>query len=164
MRHIRDIERLYKQHGAALVLFASAIAGERSRGEDAVHQVFAKLIASGDLERATDTKAYLFASVRNAVLNEVRVRQRSVTLDPDTAWFHPPGRDYAAEERLRRAIADLPEEQREVTVLHVWADLTFSQIAEVLEISPNTAASRYRYALAKLREVMCPKEESYGER
>jgi len=44
--------------------------------------------------------------------------------------------------------------------LHVWGELTFSQIAEVLAISANTVASRYRYALARLREAMCAKEDS----
>ena len=56
----------------------------------------------------------------------------------------------------------LPEDQRQVVVLHVWGEFTFSQTAEVLGISSNTAASRYRYALANLRELMLPKEDSYA--
>jgi RNA polymerase sigma-70 factor, ECF subfamily len=104
-------------------------------------------------------KAYLFASVRNAVLNAARVQQRNVALDEESAWFVPPQRDYAAELNLRRALRSLPEDQREVVVLHMWGELTFLQIAEILEISSNTAASRYRYALGKLRESMCVKED-----
>jgi RNA polymerase sigma-70 factor (ECF subfamily) len=153
-----EIETLYRQHGPALLLFAVAIAGEKSRAQDAVHQVFLKMIESRMLARAVDRKAYLFASVRNALLNEAKVRQRNVPLEDQAAWFDPPDRDYAAELSLRRALAALPEDQREVTVLHIWGELTFSQIAEVLEIRSNTAASRYRYALAKLRETMCTKE------
>lgn len=154
---------LYCKHGPALLLFAISIAGEKSRAQDAVHQVFLKMIESGMLTRAADAKAYLFASVRNALLNDVKVRQRhvpleSVLLDDEAAWFSPPDRDYAAELSLRRALAVLPDDQREVIVLHIWGELTFAQIAEVLEISANTAASRYRYALAKLREAMCSKE------
>ncbi|HKW16826.1 MAG TPA: sigma-70 family RNA polymerase sigma factor [Terriglobales bacterium] len=164
MRDTREIEELYKQHGAGLVLFATAIAGERSRAQDAIHHVFAKVMETGDLSRAVDKKAYLFASVRNAVLNDAKVQRRSVSLEPDSAWFDPPDRDYAAERKLRRALSELPEEQREVMVLHMWGELTFSQIAEVLEISANTAASRYRYALEKLREALCAKEEWYGKR
>ena len=49
-----------------------------------------------------------------------------------------------------------PRDQRAVMVLHIWGELTFPQIAGLLEISANTAASRYRYALAKLRETMLP--------
>lgn len=151
---------MYRKHGAALVLFAAAIAGEHSRAQDAVHQVFLSLLGSGKLREVQDRKAYLFASVRNAVLNDCKVRQRSVPFESDSAWFTPPDRDYAGERNLRRAILDLPEDQRLVMVLHSWGELTFAQIADVLEISSNTAASRYRYALTKLREVMCPKENS----
>jgi RNA polymerase sigma-70 factor (ECF subfamily) len=54
--------------------------------------------------------------------------------------------------RIERALAALPLEQREVIALKVDAGLTFAEIAEVTGVSPNTAASRYRYALEKLRE------------
>jgi RNA polymerase sigma-70 factor (ECF subfamily) len=156
-----EIESLYRRHGGALLLFATAITGERSRAQDALHQVFLKLIEDGNVRHALDKKAYLFACVRNAVLNEAKVLNRHTPLDPDSArlnsvWFAPPDRDYAAEHNLRHALAILPEDQRAVIVLHIWGDLTFAQIADLLEISANTAASRYRYALAKLRETMLP--------
>ncbi len=111
---------------------------------------------SGDI---ADVKAYLFKSVRNAILNQHKASQRSVDLEEQSAWFDPPQRDYAAELKLRRALESLPDDQRQVLVLHVWGELTFLQTAEVLGISSNTAASRYRYALAKLRESMCAKED-----
>jgi RNA polymerase sigma-70 factor (ECF subfamily) len=122
--------------------------------------VFLKLIEDKNLRQAVDRKAYLFACVRNAVLNEAKVRQRNTALDPESIWFDPPHRDYAAELNLRRALGTLPDDQRQVIVLHIWGELTFSQIADLLEINSNTAASRYRYALAKLRESMCAKEDS----
>lgn len=154
-----EIELSYRRYGSALVLFAAALTGERSRAQDAVHQVFLKLLESGSLREVLDAKAYLFTCVRNAVLNDRKVRQRDVALDPECAWFEPPHRDFAAELNLRRALWELPEDQREVTILHIWGELTFAQIAEVLSISANTAASRYRYALVKLREAMCAKED-----
>jgi RNA polymerase sigma-70 factor (ECF subfamily) len=159
-RTVREIEALYRQHGPALVLFATAIMGETERARDAVQHVFLKLLQDDKLQGAFDKKAYLFACVRNAVLNEVRMERRNAVLDPEAAWFDPPQRDYAAELNQRRALACLPEDQRQVVVLHIWGDLTFQQISELLNISANTAASRHRYALAKLREVMCPKEDS----
>jgi len=149
---------LYRQHSSALLLFAVALTGERGRAQDAVHQVFLRLLERGNLRHAVDVKAYLFACVRNAILNDTKVRQRDVPLDHDSAWFDPPNRDYAEELNLRRALRALPDDQRQVTILHVWGELTFSQIADVLGISSNTAASRYRYALAKLRDAMCAKE------
>jgi len=155
-----EIELLYRQHGPALLLFAQAVTGERGRAQDAVHQVFLKLIEKGSLSQVADKKAYLFTCVRNAALNEGKLRERNVQLDPDSAWFSPPDRDYAGERHLRRALEALPNDQRQVMVLHIWGELTFSQISELLDLSSNTIASRYRYALAKLRDSMFAKENS----
>ncbi len=53
---------------------------------------------------------------------------------------------------LEESLKQLPVEQREVLVLKVWGELTFPQIGELMGVSHNTAASRYRYALAALRQ------------
>lgn len=161
--NVTEIEVLYRQHGAALLLFAMAITGERSQAQDAVHQVFLKLIQNGNLSRAEDKKAYVFACVRNAVLNERKHGDRETSLDTETAWFSPPDRDYAREQDLRRALGTLSDDQRQVVILHVWGELTFSQIADLLSVSSNTIASRYRYALGKLRDAMSTKENSCAE-
>ncbi len=158
---LAEIEFLYRQHGAALLLFASTITGERSRAQDAVHQVFLKFMETGNLSRAKDKKAYLFACIRNAVLNERKLQDRHEPLETDSAWFSPPDRDVTGEQNLRRALAALPDDQRQIVVLHIWGDLTFAQIADLLSISSNTAASRYRYALGKLRDAMSGKESPY---
>ena len=57
---------------------------------------------------------------------------------------------------MAAALAELPPEQRAVAHLKLWTGLTFEQIAAALEIPPNTAASRYRYALDKLRARLRP--------
>jgi RNA polymerase sigma-70 factor, ECF subfamily len=155
---IDEIEALYRQHGAALLVFACAILGDRARAQDAIHHVFLKLIETGCLNRAEDKKAYLFACVRNAVLNDANFEKRNIPIETDSIWFSPQDRDYAAEHNLRRALHALPADQREVIVLHLWGELTFSQIGQLLNASSNTVASRYRYALGKLRESMSPKE------
>lgn len=155
-----EIDLLYRQHGRVLLLFALAIAGDHGRAQDAVHQIFLRLLERGNLSQVADVKSYLFASVRNAILNDTKVQRRSIVFDEESAWFDPPQRDYAAELNLRRALHALPEDQRQVVILHVWGELTFLQIAEILSISSNTAASRYRYAFARLRQTMCAKENS----
>ncbi|MGC1107993.1 MAG: sigma-70 family RNA polymerase sigma factor [Candidatus Acidiferrales bacterium] len=156
-----EIEALYVRYGPALLLFAMAMTGERSRAQDALHQVFLRLLERREAKHVDDIKAYLFACVRNTVLNDTKVRGRTVPLDDQSArWFDPPDRDYAEELSLRRALNVLSDEQREVMILHVWGDLTFAQVAEIVGISPNTAASRYRYGLAGLRDAMCVKENT----
>jgi RNA polymerase sigma-70 factor (ECF subfamily) len=162
-RNTAEIESLYRQHGAALLLFASAISGDRGRAQDAVHQVFLKAIENGSVSQAKNKKAYLFACVRNAVLNDAKVQDRNMPLDVDSAWFSPPDRDYAGEQNLRRALGELPDDQREVIVLHVWGELTFSEIGDLLGVSSNTAASRYRYGLGKLRGSKLAKENSCAD-
>jgi RNA polymerase sigma-70 factor (ECF subfamily) len=155
-----EVERLYREHGTALLLFAMSISLDRGRAQDAVHQVFLRMLETSRLDKVEDLKAYLFTCVRNAVLNDHKVSRRNAALDEESHWFDPPQRDYAAELNLRRALESLPDDQRQVLVLHIWGELTFLQTAGVLGISSNTAASRYRYALANLRESMCVKEDS----
>lgn len=158
--HSVEVERLYREHGAALLVFAMSISRDRGRAQDALHQVFLRILENKKLEEVEDLRAYLFACVRNAILNDRKVNQRSAALNEESHWFYPPQRDYTAELNLRRALDALPDDQREVLVLHVWGELTFLQTAEVLGVSSNTAASRYRYALTNLRESMCRKEDS----
>ena len=57
-------------------------------------------------------------------------------------------------QRLNRAIAQLPNEQREVIALHLKGEMTFSQIAKLHNVSINTIQGRYRYGLNKLRSVL----------
>jgi RNA polymerase sigma factor (sigma-70 family) len=154
------IEILYQRLSPALLLFASALTGERERAQDAVHQVFLKLLERGALHQVADAKAYLFTCVRNAVLNDVKLRERHVPWEQRSAWFDPPNRDYSEELKLRRALWALNESQREVVTLHIWGELTFAQIGAVLGINSNTVASRYRAALERLRDAMRNEEDT----
>ena len=90
----------------SLLLFGVSICGEPSRAQDALDQVFLR-IETGSLSNATDRRAYLFASVRNALLNDRKSRQRSVSIETERILFEPPNRDYAAESNLRRALENL---------------------------------------------------------
>jgi RNA polymerase sigma-70 factor, ECF subfamily len=71
----------------------------------------------------------------------------ATAIDPDAQLFA---------NRLAESLGELPPEQRAVVHLKLWEKLTFDQIAETLGIPANTAASRYRYAIDKLRERLRP--------
>lgn len=157
-----EIEELYRQHGPTLLLFAIAMTGERSSAQDAVQEVFVRLLERG-LGDVVYPKAYLYRCVRNAVLNRTKAQERNVALDEDTPWFDVLNRDFTEELSLRRGLRALPSEQRQVVVLRVWCGLTFAETASLLEISANTVASRYRYALEKLREAMGVREDSCAD-
>ena len=70
------------------------------------------------------------------------------------SWFISAIEDREREMILKGALGRLAHEQQELITLKIWGELTFKQIAKVLDISPNTAASRYRYALGNLRHAL----------
>lgn len=150
------------RHGPALVLLARAWVPTRADAEDVVQEAFVRFWRSRD--RATDPTAYLFACVKRCALDWVRARGRRTRREAAAA--KPEGEslfDGPLEQAERRAavaaaLDTLPEAQREVLVMKVWGGLTFPQIADALGIPADTAASRFRYALSKLRERLA--EES----
>jgi RNA polymerase sigma-70 factor (ECF subfamily) len=79
---------------------------------------------------------------------EESVRERGEMV----AWFELPEDD--TNRALQVAMSKIPEKFREVITLKVWGDLTFDEIGKTLEISPNTAASRYRYGMEALRKSL----------
>lgn len=147
------IERLYAELGPALLAYATSLLGARSDAEDAVQHVFLRLIA-GQAELPREPRPYLFRAVRNTCLNRRRSMGQAAALPQHLRLFERSLPDGEAVLDLERALATLPDEQREAVVLRIWGELTLDDCASVLELSPNTVASRYRYALAKLRQQL----------
>lgn len=147
-----QVRRLYELHGRALLAYACTFLRDPSDAEDVVHQVFLRLLRGG-VTIASLSPGYLFRAVRNGALNDIRRRSREVGLDGEAQWLESPSGSKETALALQSALATLPEEQREVIVLRVWGQLTFEEIAGVVDIPANTAASRYRYGLAKLKEI-----------
>jgi RNA polymerase sigma-70 factor (ECF subfamily) len=147
------IRLLYEQHARALATYACSLLSEFATAEDVVHQVFQRLLR-GDIELRNPPVPYLYTAVRNATIDCLRKRPRNVALTD--AWFKNTTVSHEAVVLLQSALREIPEEQREVVVMHVWGQLTFDEIGSALDISPKTAASRYRYGLAKLREQFKP--------
>ena len=145
---------LYDRFGPALFAAATRILGRRQDAEDAVQEVFASLVRYRNrLADVTDFAAYLFVCLRRTASRQAGRRPPAVQLSESSEAVASlqPVVDSDSPNRFTSALAALPIEQREVIALKVTSGLTFAQIGEVLGISPNTAASRYRYALDKLR-------------
>ena len=94
--------------------------------------------------------------MRNAALNTRRNGQRDTPLDPQLGVFKHRGGNIEAALTLEKALEELPEEQREVVVMRIWSGLTLEEAAAATGAPLNTVASRYRYALDKLREKLRP--------
>jgi RNA polymerase sigma-70 factor (ECF subfamily) len=144
------------RHGAALVLLARQWLPSRADAEDAVQEAFIRFWRSRD--RVAEPAAYLYACVKHCALDRLRDRGRRSRREGVAArteaepLFAGPLEQDERRATIDSALSRLPETQREVLVMKIWGGLSFPEIADALRISANTAASRYRYALAKLRE------------
>ncbi len=159
-----DLARLYDQHADALCAFLLNVTRDHADTRDTLQEVFLKLARRPALiEGARDERAFLLHLAHNAARDLFRrrmTRAQNETRFADEAplVFEPAESSEQQAHRiaLSAALAELPEEQRAVVHLKLWEELTFEGIAEVLGISANTAASRYRYGLDKLRARLRP--------
>jgi RNA polymerase sigma-70 factor (sigma-E family) len=157
-----EVERLYREHGLALMRLARLLVDDRETAEDVMQDAFAGLYQRWDLlADAEAALAYLRRSVVNGARSVLR-RRRTVRVfgrRPDDALSVEPADTSVllADEHRETLLAlrRLPERQREVIVLRYWAQLPEAAIAAVLEISigaVKSSASRGRDALAAILE------------
>jgi RNA polymerase sigma-70 factor (ECF subfamily) len=151
----------FVQLGPALLLFARRWTNCRADAEDIVQEAFVRFWRR---QHSIENRALLYATVRSTALDRLRSDQRrarreaAVALDSDEHLEPCFSTADEGQQLLAAAVERLPDEQREVVILKIWNELTFAEIATVLEISQNTAASRYRYALGALRKSLQPHE------
>lgn len=159
-----DIERLYDTHAAALYAFALSLTRDETETRDLLQEVFVKVARRPALLHGVrDERGFLLRLVHNAAIDVFRRRQHRLAaterLAGETPQVFLPAEspdEAAFRDALAAALGDLPPEQREVLHLKLWEGLTFEGIAETLGIPLNTAASRYRYGLDKLRKRLRP--------
>lgn len=146
-------ERLYERKAAALILYGRALGLSHGEAEDVAHDTFAALLALP--EPPERPEHYLLRAFRHRALNHRRNLWRRLAREVESRrWFERAEDESPAERAAMRRLAELPAEQREVIVLKIWHGYTFEQIGQLLELSPNTVAGRYRYGLDKLRTTL----------
>ena len=160
----RDVlRRIYEKYKDDLVTLAAALLNEKNSAEDAVHNVFVSFIKSAERFRLTGSlKGYLATCVANNARNINRARQRHQSIALDTAGAissdlnRPECTAMFGEELhlLTWSLAQLPYEQREVIILHLYSGMKFKAIAKSQGVSINTIQGRYRYGLDKLRSLL----------
>lgn len=154
----------FAEHGPKLLLCARQWTRSLADAEDVLQEAFVRYWR---LQRSLpgDPQALLITSIRRAALDQARRNQRRAAreefaeggLEETEGIFEKlPGEGDERRLEIEAALRRLPAEQREVLVLKIWQEFTLEQIGEQLDISPNTAASRYRYALIALRKELEP--------
>jgi len=147
----------FARHGAKLLLFARQQARNPDDAEDLVQEAFVRIwrlyghtgeVAPGLVYRAIRRLAIDWArSIDRRIIRE----QKTYELSPLSSSFEYNLENEERQQALLRSVDRLPMEQKEVLTLKIWSELTFDEIARTLDLSLNTVASRYRYALLKLK-------------
>lgn len=149
---------LFDTHSKTLFNFIYYKCGDTKQAEDVVQEAFIKLWNNCGSVIFSKAKSFLFTVARNLFLNEVAhkkiVLQHRSNLSPDitneTPEFLMEEQEFMA--KLKKAIADLPEKQREVFLLSRIDKKKYSEISEILEISVKAVEKRMSQALLILRE------------
>ena len=154
--------RVLHQCGDGLFLYARQLCQNDADAADVVQEAFLRVWRKHANNGVTepDLPALCYAAVRYTVLDRQRQaarRHRREVAAGESLYGEPSLFASALEQaeeqaKLEAAIGQLPVEQREVITLKIWGELTFQRIAVVTNESPNTVASRYRLALAALRQ------------
>ena len=143
-------ETLYRAKASELILYGRALGLSHGEAEDVLQETFLSLMRRAEPPQTPEH--YCLRSFRNRALNYRRNLWRRLAREWEClSWFEPPPAESPEQRRAMRSLAALPPDQREVILLKIWHEYTFEEIGDLLEISPNTAAGRYRYGLQKLR-------------
>jgi RNA polymerase sigma-70 factor (ECF subfamily) len=146
-------------HAPTLLLFARQQARCEADAQDLVQEAVVESWRRQN-DGSPPPVALVFATIRRRAVDLARSQSRragreaAAILDTEVYWFDSGVEDRERSHWIKAAMNQLPPIYREVVTLKVWADLTFAEIAEALEIPANTAASRYRYGLEELRKLM----------
>ena len=159
-----DLARLYDEHAQALFAFLLNLTRSEADTHDLLQSIYVKLATRPELlDNVHDERGFLLRMAHNLAVDLVRRRNTRTRNDEvfaaeaPTVFAPATGADEQVfRERLAEALGGLPVDQRAVVHLKLWEGLTFEAIAELLEVPLNTAASRYRYGLDKLRDRLRP--------
>jgi RNA polymerase sigma-70 factor, ECF subfamily len=156
----RALGRIYRKYKRDCLLLAMALVNDEHAAEDIWHDVFVRFAQTiVDFRLKGQLKGYLMTCVANHTKNYIKSQRRRLNPKPtqpaDECSTEPSDGLILNEQTrlLSTALAQVPDKQREVILLHMHGKLTFSMIAQELGVSRNTAKSRYRYGLDKLQQI-----------
>ncbi len=160
---VSAFELLYRRHNDALYRYLLRLCRHPAAAEDIFQEVWGKIIKARDNYRPTAKfTTFLYHVAYNCFVDYVRRNKRhanTADIEPDSQPDSGEQPDMLTEKslarrRLKVALETLPEEQRDVFLLHEEAGLSLDQIASITDCKRETAKSRLRYAIRKLRAAI----------
>ncbi len=163
------MDQLVGRYRQALFSWMLGMTGNRSDAEDLFQDVWIRVIRHAGRFNDVSFKAWLWKIARNLLIDFRRKRKPDISLDAvDDEDDHPLVEQLTAKgtgpakavelddmtKRVMRAVTTLPEVQRDVFLMRVQGDLSFSEIAETLNIPLNTALGRMHDAMTKLKRLL----------
>jgi len=142
------------EHAPKLLAYARQWAGCHATAEDIFQDAFVRFWRKRGSVR--DPRAYLYRCVRTTAINWYRSHGRRQHHEKQTNVRQAPDGPEAAavlserHARIQRAVAKLPEDQREVVVMKIWGEMTFTRIGEVMSVPRSTAHATYQTAMETL--------------
>jgi len=146
-----------KEWGTRFLLFARQQADSPAEAEDILQEAIVHIWSRRDMFKRIEP-GLVFLQIKRIAVDRARQsvrrkkREQIYAGDNQPMFEHP--MESGSSHSVEKALQILPLEQREVIVLKIWGEQTFEAISESLDISPNTAASRYRYGLDRMRRVL----------
>jgi len=146
------------EHGPKFLLFARQQTRFGVDAQDLVQEAVVECWRRQAIG-APPAAGLVFATIRRRAIDLGRSadrragREAAAARESPDGWFDSSLEERERDQLIQEAMNALPDIYREVLTLKVWGELTFAEIADILEIPPNTAASRYRYGLAELRKL-----------
>lgn len=156
-------------YGPKMLLFARQQTRSQQDAEDVLQDAIVKLVEKIRTDEFVGGpeawQPYLYTTIRRLAIDlsrrDDRRKRREDTVGVETGeehqeafhpWFESESSDDETRVQLEDKLKELPEKFSEVIIMKIWGERTFAEIGEILGISQNTAASRYRYGLEALKK------------
>lgn len=164
-----ELSELWTRHSAALLLVARGHCATVVSGlaEDCVQDAFVKLATQSPIPDSP--VAWLMTCVRTTAIDAIRSQQRRVRRETSVAsansfWFEVEQASSDEEvAQLQTALKQLDRETRDIVIGYLWNDMTFRQLADVVELSPATVHRRYEQGLAQLKQLLTTSQPAEAE-
>ncbi|MBT5926163.1 MAG: sigma-70 family RNA polymerase sigma factor [Verrucomicrobia bacterium] len=156
------LEQTYDKHAQSIYAFLLRFLGDEADVRDVMQDLFCRIARNPDLIReARDERALLIRMAHRQAIDAIRRRDARSRAHIAMGEHQSDWQKQSTESdeqtiqlRLEDAVKTLPKDQSIVIHLRLKEEMSFEQVAQTLDISPNTAASRYRYGIEKLRNLL----------